>query len=1125
MASNLCSLPYAIRGFFRPKRCAVSLFKLLLCGCLINALAINGFSQPTISGFNPISGPVGTVVTITGSNFSTVPSENIVYFGATMAKVTAASTGSLTVTVPPGSTFRPLSVTTNQRTAYSAYPFNVTFGTACGQPIYAFSAVLTQPTLAYPRHISANDIDGDGKADLVVTDHNQSGFSIYRNSSGTGTIALAAAASFTSGEEPFASAVGDLDGDGRPDVVSCSYPLNKMFIFKNTSTPGAVSFAAKIEINTALNPKSTAITDLDKDGRPEIILLNQNAHSVSVFKNITTGGIAFDTRVDIPVGKWPSNLTVADFDGDGYTDIAASNYDDNSVSILLNTSSNNNISFTPKKDFPVNAQVFWLTSADLDLDGKPEILLANDKSSSISVLKNSSSPGNVSFDAPLNINVGLSPLFIDVADMNGNGKPDIVVVNFGGNNIQFLNNTSTMSTLSFDNAGTINTGMLPRAVAIADLDADNKPDLAVVNSIEHSMTILKNVIATAEVTLRTQAPTCLGSNGGIVVDILGGPYEFSINGLPYQQSNTFTGLPSGIYTIRIKDASNCVSSLTANLTSSDFLAFTLTLVPTACGKNNGSLTINASGNNPPILYSINGTDYQTSPEFKDLPAGVYNAYVKDNNGCTRRHGFTISTACVTITASSQPATCNGANGTMEIHASGGTSPYSYSVNNSPYQTANIFTGLPAASYKVTVRDALGVTETIEAKIANTSGPQLSIVRHKATGCANATGELELKATGGSSPFRYTVDGTRFQTDSVFTGMAAGNYSVAVMDANGCRTTINATVAAENNVTANAGNDTTICEGSSIKIAAVSDGQSFQWTPAAGVTNSTVLQPNVSPASTTTYTLTAKTGSCITTSKVTVTVNKAPVASAGNDTTICLGKDVRLQAATGAAAYSWSPALYLQRSDVPDPLISRPPAGKHVFNLRITDGNGCTSLTPDAVTVTVTEVKIFAGNDTIAATGEAFQLHVADFSNTLNNVYNWSPSVGLDNSRSNSPVATLQEDITYRVTVTTPEGCSGDDLIHIKVYKGPEIYVPNAFSPNGDGKNDVLRAIAVGIRTFVRFSIYNRWGEIIFTTTDASKGWNGIVKDKMQSGGYVWIAEGVDFKGKRIIRRGTVLIIR
>lgn len=164
---------------------------------------------------------------------------------------------------------------------------------------------------------------------------------------------------------------------------------------------------------------------------------------------------------------------------------------------------------------------------------------------------------------------------------------------------------------------------------------------------------------------------------------------------------------------------------------------------------------------------------------------------------------------------------------------------------------------------------------------------------------------------------------------------------------------------------------------------------------------------------------------------------------------------------------------------------------------------------------------FAGNDTIAAPNQPIQLNA-----TGGLSYQWFPGTGLNNNNIPNPIATLGNDQTYYLRASTPEGCESFDTLKIKIYKGPEIYVPGAFTPNGDGNNDVLRTRPVGIQTFEYFIVYNRYGQVIFRSSDPQRGWDGRVQGKEQdTGTYVWMAAGVDFLGNKIFRKGSVLLIR
>ena len=171
------------------------------------------------------------------------------------------------------------------------------------------------------------------------------------------------------------------------------------------------------------------------------------------------------------------------------------------------------------------------------------------------------------------------------------------------------------------------------------------------------------------------------------------------------------------------------------------------------------------------------------------------------------------------------------------------------------------------------------------------------------------------------------------------------------------------------------------------------------------------------------------------------------------------------------------------------------------------------------------ISVNAGRDTSVVIGQPLQLHASGGASS----YTWSPKTGLSDPNIADPIAILDgsfESIKYIVTATS-SGCKAQDDIVIKVFKSkPDIYVPSAFSPNRDGRNDYLKAIPVGIKTFLNFDIYNRWGGLVFHTTDPLKAWDGRIQGQDQPNGvYVYIVRGIDYLGNLIEKNGTVIILR
>lgn len=195
-------------------------------------------------------------------------------------------------------------------------------------------------------------------------------------------------------------------------------------------------------------------------------------------------------------------------------------------------------------------------------------------------------------------------------------------------------------------------------------------------------------------------------------------------------------------------------------------------------------------------------------------------------------------------------------------------------------------------------------------------------------------------------------------------------------------------------------------------------------------------------------------------------------------------------------------------------------GEFPVNVVAKSDQGCFSDTLSGI-VNIYRTYAFAGNDTVVAIGQPLQLHGSG-----GVLYQWQPAFGLSDPSIADPIAVLQNDAQYVLTAYTDVGCPTSDTISIKAYKGPAIYGPSAFTPNNDGHNDKFRCIAVGMSTFDFFNVYNRYGQLLYTSRDSWQGWDGNYNGKPQPmGTYVWMARGTDYKGNVHLEKGTVTLIR
>lgn len=633
-----------------------------------------------------------------------------------------------------------------------------------------------------------------------------------------------------------------------------------------------------------------------------------------------------------------------------------------------------------------------------------------------------------------------------------------------------------------------------------------------------------------------------GSNGQASANVSGGtsPYNFSWNTSPAQTTAFATSLFAGNYAVVISDANGCTATQSVSITEPLAISSTITTADVTCyGGSDGSSNISTSGGVGPYSITWSSIPSQSGSTAINLPAGNVVATITDANGCTSTATATIAQppALTAFMSTAVPVTCfAGNNGSASVLASGGTAPYAYSWNTVPQQNTPAASGMIAGMFTVTVTDANGcatistVTITEPTAVTATVSPGDTI-------CPGQLFSVSAQGSGGTGNFTYLWS-PNLGTSNSYTVYAntLTTWTVSAVDANGCTSapmTITADVYQFSPANLLVSSTSSICAGGSAIITTATNGNTgpltWNWSaPLSGPGPHTVY-----PVVTTTYSVNV-TNACgvVVPATATVMVNPIPHVvlppqfSSGCDAVNLVFSDTAAVNAGCFYAWDFGDNTTGTGSTTNHDYTS---TGTYVVSVIITSPYGCQGTGSELMNVIVYSsptASFGMSSNELTIIEPTVVLADASSSNTIGWQWDFGDST---TSTLASPTHTFQREgiFSVRLIATSNGGCMDTITEPLEVKPEYTVFIPNAFTPNADGTNDVFFVYGDEITT-IEMKIFDRWGNMIFESDRLEDGWDGRANggtNIAQQDVYVYKVFIRDFEGKQHKYTGHVSLLK
>jgi gliding motility-associated-like protein len=1036
-----------------------------LVGILFAVSTLNGIAQaPVINNISPLTvGPTLKVV-VTGSGFNTTASQNVVWFDHVRGTVTAATAYSLEVQVPAQARFSNVEVVNlgNNTSAKSPMKLLPSYGGVSLPDVPPFTPAT--PVLApYTDSnelfdVASSDLDMDGDPDLVTTKGGPtstatiSDLYVFQNAnSGVGTVSFTrTSVPITLGGPTANVACGDLNGDGKPDIVASrgGATRNEVFVLKNTNTtPGTLAFTsqAKLVLDATHLSFRVVIRDLNADGKPEVVVTNSYSdplhpeipNVIYIFPNqstLTTISFGSPLKLTVTGAVTTYGLEVQDLDGDGKPEIIVNQFQKPDVFIFRNTSSGN-LNFDPVLQLPTKGGFIQIISADLNDDGLLDLVATSIGSgpgtSGIQMWINKSTSGNIAFDVSLSFPADDGAWGIDAGDIDGDGDEDIWVSCKDGGAIDILRQDGPLNFTPLKIV--LSGGYGPRNLRIGDFDGDAKPDIAYTAKpqvgLQNTLSILRNNNCWNPVITGSSKTICTGQTIPLqITPAFGVTYDWKLDGTSQTLLATpylFNATTAGTYTVTLTGTSDasCVNTTPGYVLAPDVNTFPSdpsigNNVP--CLGSSLNLTTAAVAN---ATYQWNGPNGFSSTSQNPVitpvafeSAGNYTLQITLTNGCqsnlVKKILDVASVPVLPVTASPSLTACVGGAITLTVPNSAG---YTYQWN----KAGAAITGQTTSTLSF---PSLAATDEADYSVSVTS---------TANTCTQETGKASVNVF--STPVAaFTFSGTQ-------------------------------------------------CIGSTITYTDQSTKDSratltYAWALGDGTTSTdqSPTHPYKTASNFAVSLAVSYSGSCSNSTNQSVKINSPVVpVIATTASAICSGDQITLSVAGTFNSMTWGGVTGTGAS------VVITVAGK--YTVSTIDANGCAS--KDSLTISAKPlITPFAAISKRASinVGDTTQLVATAGADT----YLWTPGklLSTDSTIAN-PIAKPTTTTVYIVVAKKAGSCDASDTVTVKVDIGSaSIKPPVIFTPNNDGKNDNWKLCQLppgSVGACAEESVYSEWTMTIF----------------------------------------------